>query len=266
MSVKTLRLATLPQPHKVWEIKNVAEGEVDVYVYGDIIFEEDRWWYGEDGPEVSAVSLRDELQAAGDVKRINLYVASLGGSFPQALAIYSELNRHPATKNGYVDGFAASAATVLLGACDEITVPANVMLHYHDVLAGCCGYFNAAEFRELADYCDRLQPMILTSYMAKRPTISEEELKELLALDMPITAQEAADIGLVDVVIDAVPLAARARDVLAAAPDVSEAVKAALAKGVDTRGDEEPKAEDVERELAESQRQAEEVAAIRARL
>ena len=27
MSVKTLRLATLPQPHKVWEIKNVAEGE-----------------------------------------------------------------------------------------------------------------------------------------------------------------------------------------------------------------------------------------------
>lgn len=260
-AVKTIR-NSLPKPSKFWDVKNAADGSVDLFIYGDIIFEEDRWY----DTDVSVASLKDALDAAGDVSTINLYVASMGGSFPQALAIYSMLQRHPATVNGHVEGYAASAATLILAVCDTVTAPSNAMLLYHAPLAGIMGYFNAEDLRAVADYLDRFMPQMVATYQNKVPGITADELTELFAEEKWITAQEAADLGFVDTVTaEAMPIAARASKMLETYANVPDDLKAALSMGV-----EEPElvveetAQDCEAELADAMRQAEEVAAVRA--
>jgi ATP-dependent protease ClpP protease subunit len=226
-----------------WEVKAAADGTADLYIYGDIIEEGDRYWYYSDSEEpVSVVSMRDALDSAGNVHTINLYVASSGGDFAQGLAIHSLLARHGAKVIGHVEGFAASAATIILAAADEVHAPSNAMLLYHDVSIGILGYYNAAKLRDLADYCDRFQPMIVASYQAKNPKLTDAEITDLLAQDVWITADEAASYGLVDVVGEALPLAAKARE--AATGNLPDSLEAALNTGV-----EEPQ-EDREAEIA----------------
>lgn len=248
--LKTLRAKSAPKVNdKLWEIRAAAEGEADVFIYGDIIYEEDRWWFGEDGPEVSAVSFRDELATLGDIKKINLYVASLGGSFPQALAIGSQLKRHGAYVHGHIDGFAASAATMILACCDKITAPRTAMALYHAPIGPVCGWFNAADLREIADDLDRFLPILISNYQDKTPDITEEALLELFAVNDWISAEEAKGLGLIDELVDdpaQVAASARALEVAATAIDVPEAVRDLLAaqqqpnEDPPASGDEEP--------------------------
>lgn len=242
MKIDAIRAQEMPTPAKMWDIQAAAvEGEVDIHIYGDIIFEEQRWY--DDDEAVSAASFRDELAAAGDVSRINLYVASLGGSFPQALAIASQLKRHPAKVHGHVDGFAASAATMILAACDVVTAPKSAMLLYHAPIALAWGWFNAEDFRALAEHLDRLLPQIISTYQDKNPDITEEQLLTLFSVNDWITSDEALAMGLIDEVIDdpmQVAASARALEIAAASKDLPEAVKAALSKGVDDSAEEQP--------------------------
>jgi len=264
MPLKTIRMHEAPASHKFWELKNVADGQVDVYIYGDIIYEEDRWFYGEDDAAVSAVSLRDELAAAGDIDTINLYVKSFGGSFFEALAISAVLARHPATINAVVDGYAASAVTLVLAVADTVAAPPNSEFLYHAPIGLMWGYFNASELREFADSLDRLLPAMLSTYQMKVPTLTMDEMLEMFEPNDWITAQEAYDLGFVDVVMpDEMKIAACASAMLPAYAHVPEALEAALAKGVETE-DDDGLGEDAELEIAESERQAEEAAAMRA--
>ncbi|WP_395698747.1 head maturation protease, ClpP-related [Methylocella sp.] len=79
---------------------------------------------------IEADALVKELDAL-DARRIDLRINSPGGDVFAARAIKTALERHPAKVTAYVDGLAASAASVvMLGAERVLIAPgAFVMLH-----------------------------------------------------------------------------------------------------------------------------------------
>lgn len=94
---------------------------LDLYVYTDVESDYRDWWTGEQvESQTSAEHIRRELEAAGDVTQINIYINSLGGSVMEGMAVYNQLRRHKAHKTVYIDGFACSVASVIAMAGDEV--------------------------------------------------------------------------------------------------------------------------------------------------
>ena len=133
---------------KLWELKQAADpGTVDLYIYGDVEGDSyDRWGDETIESETSANHFRDELAKYQEVKQINLYINSYGGSVFEGTAIYNQLRRHPANKTVYIDGFACSVASVIAMAGDEVVMPRNAMMMIHNAYMYTCG--NAAELRK----------------------------------------------------------------------------------------------------------------------
>lgn len=184
---------------KLWELKQAADpGTVDLYIYGDVEGDGYDWWRDETiESETSANYFRDELAKYQDVKQINLYINSYGGSVFEGTAIYNQLRRHPANKTVYIDGFACSVASVIAMAGDEVVMPRNAMMMIHNAYMYTCG--NAAELRKAADDLDAINKGNRQAYLQKAgDKLTEEELVSMLDAETWLTAEDCIRLGLAD--------------------------------------------------------------------
>ncbi len=189
---------------KFWEIKASAEGDnAELLLYGDI---GDFRFFGEDLCDVSAKRIARELKDLGPVAEIAVRINSPGGSVSTAQAICSMLQRHDAKITVYVDGIAASAASMVAMAGDEIIMPEHSMMMIHSPLAY-LGNCNAAEMRKIADTLEKVQVSMIALY--KRSGQSEEEIRSLLEAETWLTAREAVDLGFADKVEGSLEIAAK---------------------------------------------------------
>src|SRR5688572_30739116 len=90
-----------------------AKGVAEILFYEQI----GQTWFG-DG--MTAARFRKDLEALGDVSELILRFNSPGGEVFDGFSIYNALREHKAKKRGIVDGIAASIASVILMACDEV--------------------------------------------------------------------------------------------------------------------------------------------------
>lgn len=120
---------------------------------------------------VTPEDVRDLLQTIQNDRKMELHINSPGGNVWGGVAIYNLLKQHAGKITGYVDGVAASAASVVLMAADEIIMPtgAFVMIHTPSVLT----YGNAAKLRAQADELDKIGAGIAEIY--QRRLIDQEE-------------------------------------------------------------------------------------------
>jgi ATP-dependent protease ClpP protease subunit len=160
------------------------------------------------------VSEFDEaVKGLGNVSEIEMNIYSGGGSVFVALAMHNILVRHPARVVANIDGFAGSAATILMLAADEIRMPDNAYLMIHNASMLALGdhrtMLRAAEdlrkwSRDIANlYTQRIEDntggeraAILADVIAK---MDEETW---------LTGAEAKSLGLVETVTGRVELAA----------------------------------------------------------
>lgn len=188
---------------KMWELKQQADNPstLDMYIYGYIQGDSYDWWTDEViESETSADHFRNELAKYPDVKQINLYVNSFGGYVYEAMAIRNQLKRHPAHITGYVDGFAASAASFVLTACDEVKMYSNTMQMIHNAENGVFG--NSTRLRKAADDLDKIMEGNRQAYLEKsNGKLTEEKLIELLEASSWLTANDCLEYGLCDEVI-----------------------------------------------------------------
>lgn len=178
-----------------------ADNEADIFIYGEITSYE---W---DETDTSASSFKKELDELGDVSAINLYVNSPGGSVFEGIAIYNMLKRHNAKVHAYVDGLAASIASVIIMAADKIYMPANSMIMIHNPWTYVVG--NSTELRKQADDLDRIGESSKQSYLQKAgDKLSDDKLQKMLDDETWLNANEALEYGLCDVVIEENKMAA----------------------------------------------------------
>jgi len=172
--------------------KTDAEGnqstEAEIYIYDSI-----------GGFGISANEFIDELKGLGDVETINLRIASGGGSIVEGNTIFNALKRHSAKVVTHVDSLAASMASVIAMAGDEIHMAANALLMIHNPWTMSMG--GAEQLRKDADLLDKMESNIRTSY--GRSNLSAEELDAAMEEETYYTAEEALENGFIDVISDA---------------------------------------------------------------
>jgi len=115
------------------------------------------------------------------------------------------LKRHPAQKNVYIDGLAASIASVIAMAGDTIYMPKNAMLMIHKAWTMAIG--NAHDLRKLADDMDKIDESILSTYQAKTG-LESEKIMEMVNAENWMTAEEAVALGFADVIEGTMKIAA----------------------------------------------------------
>ena len=89
---------------------------------------------GEDffGEGISAKNFASQLKELGAVRTIDLHIDSPGGSVTDARTIYTLLVEHKATINVKIDGFAASAASFIAMAGDEVAIAEGGFFMIHE--------------------------------------------------------------------------------------------------------------------------------------
>ncbi|MEW5729875.1 MAG: head maturation protease, ClpP-related [Pseudomonadota bacterium] len=166
---------------------------------------------------IKAADFVADLKALGDVPEIAVRINSPGGDVFDGLAIHNVLRRHKAKVVVTVDGIAASIASVIAMAGDEVVMPENAMMMIHDPSGLAWG--TAQDMRELADVLDKVKASLIAAYRA-RAKVDDAELERLMTDETWLSAAQAVELGLADRVEQAVKMAARFDpDCLRNAPD-----------------------------------------------
>jgi ATP-dependent Clp protease protease subunit len=154
---------------------------------------------------VSAKGFLAELGALPDGVPIDLRLNSPGGSVFDAVAIYNALQRHEGAITVWIDGIAASAASYIAMAGDEIVMPENAFLMIHDPSGLVMG--TAADMREMAGTLDKIAGGMVRGYAA-RSGKPEEEIAALMAAETWFDARDALEAGLATRLAEPVRIAA----------------------------------------------------------
>lgn len=180
-------------------IKQMAEtNSLDLYIYDDVKGDSVNWWTDEvTESQTSAKYIQGQLENYKDVKNINIFINSYGGSVKEGLGIYNQLKRHTAQKTVYIDGFACSIASVIAMAGDKVIMGTNTLMMVHHASMG--AYGNAEELRRAANDVETIDKASCSSYLAKAgDKLTEDKLKELLDGQTWLSAEQCIQYGLAD--------------------------------------------------------------------
>jgi ATP-dependent Clp endopeptidase proteolytic subunit ClpP len=170
---------------KTWyNFSEAAPAVTDLFVYGDI----GAW-------DVSVAQFAKDLSAIPAGNSIKLRIASNGGIVTDGWAMYGLLKERGANVVCYVDGLAASMATIVMLAASKVVAAAGSWIMIHNVQSGAWG--EAAELRKEADVAEKMTAQLLAIYVAKTGK-SEAEVKAKMDAETWFTAEEALAFGLID--------------------------------------------------------------------
>ena len=152
-----------PKNKHFWSFRAAAEENAapELILYGDIASE--TWW----GDEVTPRQFSDELTALGPVPEIIVRINSGGGDVFAANAIYTRLKDHAAKITVKIDGWAASAATIIAMAGDVIEIPGNGVFMVHKAKMGLCGYYGDSDLSKMMEEITVINNSIVNGYALK---------------------------------------------------------------------------------------------------
>jgi ATP-dependent Clp endopeptidase proteolytic subunit ClpP len=190
---KSQRPPTAPNPENTISPAKVVDGVATLRIY-DYIDMDGGYW---------GISANEVAEALDDVEtpitRIELRINSGGGHVWDGLAILNTLRAHKAPVTAIVDGIAASAASFLAVACDEVVMMPNSRMMIHDAMGLCIG--QAVDMREYADFLDDTSQNLAEIYAEKAGGTSDEwraRMTEHGLIGTWYSAQDAVDAGLAD--------------------------------------------------------------------
>ncbi len=171
--------------------------EAEVLIYEDV-----GGWFG----GVTAKDFYADLRALGDgVETLNVRINSMGGEVFEGLAIYRHLAEHAARKVVHVDGIAASIASIIAMAGNEIRVAEAGRMMIHDAAGMAWG--TAEAMRETADRLDSITGSLTDIYVA-RTGAKREQVREWMQAETWFTASDAVANGFATTVAENIRVAA----------------------------------------------------------
>ncbi len=166
---------------------------VEIRIYDEISF-----W----GTTAEAFVAELDAAAAGGAD-IVVSLNSPGGDVFDALAIYNALRRYAGRVTTRVDGFAASAASLIAMAGDQLIMPENAQLMIHNAWTIAGG--TAEDLRSTADMMDRVRGGVVAAY-ARKSGQDADKIVEMMDATTWMSALEAQALGFCDLIEDPVRL------------------------------------------------------------
>jgi ATP-dependent Clp endopeptidase proteolytic subunit ClpP len=185
---------------KWFEIINKSD-KAEIWIYEQI---GEDWW---SGGGVTAKGFKDELLTI-KASQIDLHINSPGGEVFDGITIYNLLKQHSANITTYIDGLAASIASVIALAGNRVVMAENALWMMHNPWGMAIG--NAEDMRAQADVLDKVGSSISLAYQSKSGK-SEEEIKSWMDSETWMSAAEAQESGFVDEISDQMDIAACAK-------------------------------------------------------
>jgi ATP-dependent protease ClpP protease subunit len=173
-----------------YRIEDRTSETAEVYIYEEI----GMWG-------ISSKDFVAELRGV-KAKKIELHINSGGGSVFEGVAIYEALLDHPAHIVSIVDALAASAASFIAMAGEEIEIKKTARMMIHNASGGVLG--TKKDMREHADLLDALDSMIAEIY-ADRAGGTIEEWAALMEAETWFNAQQAVDAKLANRIAGDIP-------------------------------------------------------------
>jgi ATP-dependent protease ClpP protease subunit len=201
-------------------ITNKKGDEAEILIYEEI----GQNWWSESG--IGAKQFAEDLKALGPVKVLNIRINSPGGDVFEGSAIKTQLENHPATKNVFIDGLAASAASYIAMAGNRIEISPNAMFMIHNASGGVLG--NAEDMRKMAGLLEKIDGTIAEMYQ-RRTNAALSDIQDWMKAETWFTAEEAVKNGFADAVMandsEAEPAAIFNLDRFRNAPKVAAAAR-----------------------------------------
>jgi len=182
-----------------YDIQSKRNDVVDIFLY-DVI---GKTW---DGEGVQAKNFSAELKSHGEIAQINLRINSPGGNVFDGLTIHNILKNHKANVTVYIDGLAASIASVIAMSGNKIIMPSNTMMMIHDPSGLVQG--TSEDMRSYADVLDKVKKAVVEAYKA-RSGLNEDRINKLMTDETWLLASEAKELGFADEIIDEVKMVAQ---------------------------------------------------------
>lgn len=165
------------------------EGESVLQIDGEITTGES-WW--EEGGRITARNFRRSLETCGDVV---VYINSPGGDVFAGAEIYTALKEHRGRVTVKISGIAASAASVIAMAGDEVLMSPVSYMMIHDPWTYAVG--NAREMAHQADVLREIGEGLIAAYTAKTG-LPRDQIQAMLADETYMNAEKAVELGFAD--------------------------------------------------------------------
>ncbi|RTL04467.1 Clp protease ClpP [Candidatus Dependentiae bacterium] len=171
-------------------VKNKASDTAEILVYG--IIGGDGFW--EEG--ITLKQFSDVLKGLDSkVKNITLRINSVGGEVFTGWAIYNLLKQSGKKITTYVDGVAASIASVIALAGDKVIMGEGAQIMIHSAWTIAAG--NSRDFLDIVNRLEDIDNLLINLY-AKKTKKTKDEIRALVQAETWFTAETAVDIGLAD--------------------------------------------------------------------
>jgi ATP-dependent Clp protease protease subunit len=193
------------------------DGALELLIYGDIVDSYtismlEAWGYPTDGL-ISSLNVKKALDSGGAYSKVRLRINSPGGDAFEGMAIHSLLQACGKPVEAYIDGIAASSASIIAMSADVRVMGRTAMMMIHNAWANCTG--NKNDMTKMAGTLDSIDESIAAAYV-DRTKLSLEKVKGLMDAESWFSAQDCIDNGLATAIV--------------AAPAEEENAAAAMAK------------------------------------
>lgn len=182
-------------------------------------------WWSDSG--VTASTITESLKNAGVFNRIQVRINSPGGDVFEGIAIYNILRSQKKPVDVFVDGIAASAASVIAMAGDTIIMGTAAMMMIHNAWTIAVG--DSREMRKTADLLDAIGASIGECY-TKKSGKTAEQVQAIMDAETWMSGQQCVDEGFATAVAvededDAAMALARSFKGTARLPNLPQALK-----------------------------------------
>lgn len=146
----------------------------------------------------------DAMQRIGNVDEMIVYINSPGGDVTTGNTIYNLLKAHRAKKVIKVVGVAASIASIIAMAGDEIEIAKNGFFFIHEARSRFLGSMTRDMHLRTAEELGKMSEKMAETYAGRSKT-KIKEIREMMGKEVLLTAEESIAAGFADRMIEEVP-------------------------------------------------------------
>lgn len=170
----------------------------DITMYGEVVDSQPYdFWTGK--PVEGSFIIKDEfladLEELAECEEITIHMDSVGGDTAVGLLIHNklrDLSQAGKKLNCIVDGVAMSAGSLIMSACDNVTVHPTSLIMVHNAWVSMCGGYNADELRAQATALNSWDKALRNAYVRKTG-LSEAVVGHMMSKTTYMTGDEAVE-------------------------------------------------------------------------
>ncbi len=178
-----------PKSQQPFEIRNKSATKAEIVLYGAI----GASWFED---SITAKAFSEEIKKLDStVNEITVRINSPGGDVFDGIAIYNRLKQHPAKIVVYIDGLAASIASIIALAGDEVHIGEGALYMIH--LPWTMAMGNRNDIENTVNRLMDVEQQLITIY-SKKTKMSRTEIQAMLEKETWMDSDQAIELGFVD--------------------------------------------------------------------